>query len=158
LTLFAPITSATGGPNGIYRSADTGATWTKVSDAALDSQLATVVGPPASAPTNVELQSVDGQHMMRSAPLSDPANLRAPYRWTITTAAGETVGVIDAPIGLAPFIVQGSLLIHVAPTGGYREGNQFIRTPLRLRAIDVRSGAELWTVPVLDATFVLPPP
>lgn len=105
-----------------------------------------------------ELQSVDGQHMMRSAPLSDPANLRAPYRWTITTAAGETVGVIDAPIGLAPFIVQGSLLIHVAPTAGYRDGDQFVRLPLRLRAVDVRSGAELWTVPVLDATFVLPPP
>ncbi len=105
-----------------------------------------------------ELQSVDGQHKMRSTPLSDPANVRAPYRWTITTAAGEAVGVVDAPVGLAPFIVQGSQLIHVAPTSGYRDGNQFVRLPLRLRAIDVRSGAEIWTVPVLDATFVLPPP
>ncbi len=105
-----------------------------------------------------ELRSIDGQHLMRSAPLSDPANVRTPYRWTITTAAGETVGVVDAPIGLAPFIVQGSLLIHVAPTSGYRDGNQFVRLPLRLRAIDARSGAEVWTVAVLDATFVLPPP
>jgi hypothetical protein len=105
-----------------------------------------------------ELRSVDGQHVMRSTPSPDPANIRAPYRWTITTAAGETVGVVDAPVGLAPFIVQGSLLVHVAPTGGYREGDRFIRTPLRLRAIDARSGAELWTVPVFDAAFVLPPP
>jgi hypothetical protein len=105
-----------------------------------------------------ELRSVDGQHLMRSAALSDPANIRSPYRWTIATAAGETVGVVDAPIGLAPFIVQGSLLIHVAPTSGYRDGAQFVRLPLRLRAIDVRSGAEIWSVAVLDATFVLPPP
>jgi hypothetical protein len=105
-----------------------------------------------------ELRSVDGQHTMRSAPLSDPANVRAHYRWTITTAAGAPVGVVDASVGLAPFIVQGSLLIHVAPTSGYRDGDQFVRLPLRLRAIDVRSGAEVWTVPVFDATFVLPPP
>jgi hypothetical protein len=105
-----------------------------------------------------EMRSIDGQHVMRSAPSSDPANFRAAYRWTIATAAGETLGVVDGPVGLAPFFVQGSQLFHVAPMTGYRDGDQFVQLPLRLRAIDVRSGAELWTVAVHDATFVLPPP
>jgi photosystem II stability/assembly factor-like uncharacterized protein len=77
--LFVPITSATGGPNGIYRSDDTGATWTKVSDAAIDAQLVTVVGPPVSAPTNVEL-AVGRHNNVYVAIARSPGRLSSVFR------------------------------------------------------------------------------
>jgi hypothetical protein len=111
-----------------------------------------------SASEMTQLRSVDGQHIVRSEGSSDARNFRTPYRWTITTAAGEAVGIVDSPVALAPFVVSGSQLLYVAPAAGYRDGNRFVSEPLRLRAVDLRSGAQLWAVPLLDASFALPPP
>lgn len=106
----------------------------------------------------MQLRSVDGQHVVRSERSSDARNFRAPYRWTISNGAGDVLGVVDAPVSIAPFVVSGSQILYVAPAAGYRDGDRFVSEPLRLRAVDVRSGAQLWAVPVLDASFALPPP
>jgi hypothetical protein len=104
-----------------------------------------------------QLRSVDGRHTLRSQRVGDP-NSRMPSGWTITTDAGEVVGTVDAAKSMAPFVVSGSQLFHVAQAGGYRDGSRLVREPLRLRAIDLASGSQSWTVPVLDAKSVLPPP
>lgn len=102
--LFVPITSATGGPNGIYRSDDTGATWTKVSDAAIDAQLATVVGPPASTPTNVEL-AVGRHNNVYVAIARSPGRLAAVFR---SGDGGATWTAMSIPLtpGVPPGNVQ----------------------------------------------------
>jgi hypothetical protein len=105
-----------------------------------------------------EVRSLDGQHILRSERSSDPTAVAMPYRWTITTATGEMVGVVEAATSASPFVVNGSQLLHVAQASGYRDGSRFVTEPLRLRAVDLASGAQLWTVPVLDATSVIPPP
>ncbi|MGH9349515.1 MAG: hypothetical protein ACRD26_19865 [Vicinamibacterales bacterium] len=105
----------------------------------------------------MQLRSADGQHLLRSQRSGDPLG-PAPYRWTVTTASGEVVGVVGAATSVAPFVVSGSRLLHVAAASGYRDGDRFVQEPLRLRAVDLASGAQLWTVPVRDTSSVLPPP
>ncbi len=111
-----------------------------------------------SAAEMTQLRSVDGRHVVRSERSQNGANFRAPYRWTISNAAGDVLGVVDAPVSLAPFVVNGSQILYVAPASIYRDGDRFVSEPTRLRSVDVGSGAQLWTVPVLDASFALPPP
>jgi photosystem II stability/assembly factor-like uncharacterized protein len=110
--LFVPITSATGGPNGIYRSDDTGASWTKVSDAAIDAQLATIVIPPTPPntqpqillPTNVEL-AVGRHNNVYVAIARSPGRLSSVFR---SGDGGATWTAMSIPLtpGVAPGNVQ----------------------------------------------------
>ena len=98
--LFVPITSATGGPNGIYRSDDTGATWTKVSDPALDAQLGTI---GTTVPTNVEL-AVGRHNNVYVAIARTPGRLAAVFR---SGDGGTTWTQMSIPITPSP-VPQGA--------------------------------------------------
>jgi hypothetical protein len=48
----------------------------------------------------------------------------------------------------------GSRLYYVAqPSTRRAGGGELLRQPLRLRALDLRSGAEQWAVPVVDTAY-----
>jgi hypothetical protein len=66
--------------------------------------------------------------------------------------------VIDAPVSMAPFVVVGSRLLYVAQPSARRSGEATVSEPLRLRALDVRSGAELWVLPIVDTAYRGPMP
>jgi hypothetical protein len=113
--LFVPITSATGGPNGLYRSDDTGASWTKVSDAALDAQL-------AGAPTNVELTV--GKHNNVYVAVARGGRLSSVFR---SGDGGDTWTAMSIPItpaavpqGIHP---GGQASIHMAIAADHRNPN-----------------------------------
>ena len=102
-------------------------------------------GPPAFA-------SADGRHVLHSERLSH-GNAQARYHWSITDANGAAVGGFDAPISMAPFVVSGSQLFYVEMPSGRKQGASFISEPLRLRALDARTGAELWHASVVDSEY-----
>jgi hypothetical protein len=113
------------------------------------SQLAALAGAAGSR----RLGSVDERHVLVSEPSIDAANWRTPYRWIIADAAGATLGTFDSAVSMARFIVLGSRLFYVAQPEARRAGAVMTTEPLRLRALDVRAGTELWAVPVADTAY-----
>ncbi len=112
----------------------------------------------AATPATRQFRSVDDRHVLHSTRSSDPARWWTPYRWTITDAAGETVGAADAPVSMAPFAVAGTRLFYVAHPTSRRSGDTVIAEALRLRALDLRAGTELWAIPVADTLYRGPLP
>jgi hypothetical protein len=117
--------------------------------AAARSQLAAVAGAAGSR----RFASIDERHVLVSEPSLDAANWRTPYRWTISDPAGASLGTFDSPVSMAPFIVLGTRLYYVAQPESQRAGAVMATAPLRLRALDVRAGTELWAVPVGDTVY-----
>jgi hypothetical protein len=98
-----------------------------------------------------QLTSLDGRHTLTSERL--PGEVWNRYRWTLTDAAGATLGTVDAGVSMAPFVVSGTRILYVAEPSIRKEGNQFVQKPLRLKALDLQTGAEQWEAPVVDSTY-----
>lgn len=106
-----------------------------------------------------QLPSLDGRYLLRSERNPEGGIARA-YRWTVTeTATGQEAAnrtwTLDAPVSMAPFVVAGSQLLYVAQPAAWRETQDgpLVDKPLRLRALDLRTGAELWAVAVADPAY-----
>lgn len=107
--LFVPITSATGGSDGIYRTDDTGATWTKVSDAAIDAQLA-----GGTAVTNVEL-AVGKHNNVWLAIARAPGRLSSVFRSEDGGATWTAMSIPTTPSTVPQGIHPGAQsFIHMA--------------------------------------------
>lgn len=119
---------------------------------ALQTQAVSVRTPFNRAADLRQLGSLDGQHILRSE-RSKNGSLATRYRWTITDKAGATVGTVEAPVSMAPFVVSGTRLFYVAQPLARKEGTRMIQEPLRLRSLDLQTGAELWNQPVIDSTY-----
>lgn len=99
-----------------------------------------------------QMASIDGRHILRSE-RNPEGGLWNRYRWTITDAAGVKLGSVEAPVSMAAFVVSGNQLFYVAQPSVRKEENKLIEQPLRLRALDLRTGTELWTSAVVDSTY-----
>lgn len=99
-----------------------------------------------------QMASVDGRHILRSE-RNPEGGLWNRYRWTITNAAGVKLGTVEAPVSMAAFVVSGNQLFYVAQPSVRKEENKLVEQPLRLRALDLRTGNELWASAVVDSTF-----
>lgn len=108
-----------------------------------------------SAPGSREARfsSVDGRHELASVRTGDAASA-TPYRWTISDrATGTVLGSFPAEVSMSPFVVVGNRLIHVAQPGLLAAGGKLVDQPLRLRAVDLATGHELWTREIFDTEF-----
>ena len=111
-----------------------------------------------SAPDAPErlFSSADGRHVLASRRTGDHA---APYRWTITDAAtGAVLGSLSSRVSMSPFVVVGNRLIHVAQPTARREGSKVVDQPLRLRAVDLATGQELWSREIRSTDYRGPSP
>lgn len=99
-----------------------------------------------------QLASIDGQHVLRSERTRENGPFPS-YRWTITNASGATVGTADTAVSMAPFLVSGTRIFYVVrPTTRVRDGKS-VQDRLRLRAMDLQSGAVLWESPIVDGAY-----
>jgi hypothetical protein len=108
--------------------------------------------------------SADGKHILVSEMTGNDNDLNK-YRWTIYPAAsyqaasGESIGVIAASFPTAPFFVSGSTIIYQSRPYMVRDQvDRMVRSPLKLIAIDLRSGGKLWEHAVLDSEYYGPFP
>jgi hypothetical protein len=103
--------------------------------------------------------SADGQHILVSEMTGNDNDLNK-YRWTIyPVASKESIGVIAAPFPTAPFFVSGSMIIYqVRPYLIRDQADKMVHSPLKLIAIDLRSGGKLWEHAVLDPEYYGPFP
>ena len=103
--------------------------------------------------------SADGKHVLASELAGDDHDLN-PYRWTIYPAGtSEPIGVIASPFPTAPFFVSGSTLIYQLRPFMVRDaGGKMVRSPLKLVAVETRSGSKLWEHQILDTAYYGPFP
>jgi hypothetical protein len=106
----------------------------------------------AKAAGGQQMTSANGKHVL-SSERSEDGKLRKSYRWTITDAGGTAIGTLEAPVSMAPFVASGSRLFYVAMPAARQEDGKLIEEPLRLRALDLQTGAELWSAAVVDSTY-----
>jgi hypothetical protein len=103
--------------------------------------------------------SADGKHILVSEMTGNDNDLNK-YRWTLyPVASKEPVGVIATPFPTAPFFVSGSTIIYqLRPYMVRDQGDKMARSPLKLIAVDLRSGGKLWEHAVLDPEYYGPFP
>lgn len=102
------------------------------------------------------LLSADGRHILESI-LTGDDRVWEQYTWTIRDReSGRSVGSIKSHMSVAPFYVREGLVIFATdPYTRRGEGAQ----PLKLRAYDLETGRERWSVEVRDTQYrgSLPP-
>ncbi len=97
--------------------------------------------------------AADSGHVLGSERVADD-RVWDKYRWTIyERLTGKRVAEIRNHLPQAPFVVLGSQVIY--ETGPYlrRTEMDLIDEPLKIRAVDLQTGQELWSWPVRDTTF-----
>jgi hypothetical protein len=103
--------------------------------------------------------SADGRHILVSELTDNDHNLNQ-YQWTVyPVGTSEPIGVIASPFPTAPFFVSGSTLIYQQRPFMVRDaGGKMVRSPLKLVAVELRSGGKLWEHQVLDTAYYGPFP
>ena len=106
-----------------------------------------------------QFRSGNDQHVLASEKAdNDPWNV---YRWTVLNRGeGNVVGQVDRPVSTARFFVDGETLIHESsPFRRKTASGEFETQGLRLVAVDLDNGRELWSLNLRDTVFrgVLPP-
>ena len=122
--------------------------------------------PPAPAPQRLQLLppteqlssqgteylSVNGDHILVSQRIADNGHWNK-YRWTIYNRAGEEVGTTNSHFSTSFFHVSGQTLVYLAQPTLRRIGNSWEELDLRLSAIDLRTGEQIWQQPVRDTAY-----
>jgi len=68
------------------------------------------------------------------------------------------LGTLRAEASMAPFAVVGTRLIHVAQPSIRLEGEKMVDRPLRIRAVELTTGREVWRREILDTAWRGPVP
>jgi hypothetical protein len=99
--------------------------------------------------------SIDGRYVLSSRRVSSLSTTTPnPYRWTISEAeSGRELGTVEARHSMSPFTVAGGQVIHIAQPRIRLEGKNKVEQPLRLRAVDLTTGLEVWSREVRDTRF-----
>lgn len=111
--------------------------------------------PDVALPPDVTLQlaSADGRHVLVSR-RDEAAEPRRAHEWTVLSLeTGERVAELRAPVAAASFALAGSRVLLLQQPWSHREASGFVKEPLQLRGIDVRSGAAAWSRPLRDTAY-----
>ncbi len=105
------------------------------------------------------LPSPDRRHLLVVRRRDAEAGGGEPYLWTIhSLASGRQLGERPAERSATPFCLLGATLLFPEPPAGRRVQGEWREEPLALRALDIRSGDELWRRPLRDSAFRGPAP
>lgn len=108
----------------------------------------------ASAATQYE--SADGKHVLTSERVADDRTWEK-YRWIVSEAgSGRKVGDIQMHVAFSPFVVRGNTIIFETTPYVLRGDEQ--EEPAKLRAFDLATGREVWSVEVREVVYRGPMP
>jgi hypothetical protein len=125
-----------------------------------DSAPASDLGPNELLPGVPQPQflSADGRHVLSSQRVADDPEWDK-YQWTILERdGGSRVGEFRTHLRYAPFFVEDTHVIYQTPPYARRQGRRMMQEPLQLRAVDLNTGARVWSQPVRDTVDRQPPP
>jgi hypothetical protein len=99
--------------------------------------------------SGAQFASPDGRHVLVSQRIADDRTWDN-YRWTIYQRDGARLGETRSHLAFAPFAVQDLLLLFVTePFTRLGENEQ----PIKLRALSLGSGREIWSKEIRDTKF-----
>jgi hypothetical protein len=116
---------------------------------------------PAEAPLpgvpQPQFLSADRRHVMSSQRVAGSDWDK--YRWTIYRRDdGEELGSLRTFMRYAPFFVDGTRVLFLAPPHARRIGEELVEETLQIRATDLATGESLWSQPVRDTADREPRP
>ncbi len=116
-------------------------------------------GQRLSGLADTQYASTDRNHILVSELVGDEREMNK-YQWTIYSGASrQPLGTISSPFPTAPFYVSGSTLIYqLRPFVTRDSTNRLTRSPLKLVAIDLKTGNKLWEQAILDTEYYGPFP
>lgn len=138
----------------------------------LDSGLAVEAQAPVGSTTQIEIlpaaavpgasgnlyASADGRHVLASERQIGDDPFQS-YRWTLYARdSGERLGEISNINSVAPFVVVGGNLVYLSERSIRPQGKKVIDEPMRLRAVDLARGVQLWSRDVSDSRYRGPLP
>ena len=108
---------------------------------------------------DTQFTSTDGRHILVSELTGDDRELNK-YQWTIySRASREVIGKVGSPFAVAPFYVSGSTLIYeLRPFVTRDSANRMTRSPLKLAAVNLKTGSKAWEHAILDTEYYGPFP
>ncbi|MBX3724840.1 MAG: PQQ-binding-like beta-propeller repeat protein [Xanthomonadales bacterium] len=108
----------------------------------------------------VQFRAADDGHVQTSSPVPDPV-FGHRWRWQLhERAGGGPAGAsVVATHATSPFLVRGSTLLLREEPVAYRDGDgNAIELGVRLLAMDLATGRQLWAIELADPEHRLPPP
>jgi hypothetical protein len=107
--------------------------------------------PRSRDDSEIRFPSADGAHLLVSRRIEAVDPIADRYLWSIHVAdAPKPVAEVHMPVSASPFVVWDGLLIHEAPRSTRRVGDGWKSEPLRLRAVELGSGREVWAREIRD--------
>lgn len=101
--------------------------------------------------------SIDNNHVLVSQRVADDRTWDK-YSWILFSRDGQRIGELQNHFSTAHFQVSGTTLIYLAQPFQRRNGNQFLSGNLRICAVDLLTGTEIWNRDLRDTTFRGPYP
>jgi hypothetical protein len=81
------------------------------------------------------------------------------YSWEIYTIAnGARMAQLELPVSASPFCVQRSVLVLQSDPYNRRVNGQWVQEPLAIRALDIKTGNEIWKRLLRDTSYHGPYP
>jgi hypothetical protein len=100
-----------------------------------------------------QILSADGGHVLASERVADDS-VWEKYLWTIyDRSTGEPIGEFRTFRSLAPFFVSDSMVIYETPPAARQVQGNLIEEPLKIRAVDLSTGREVWSREVRDTAY-----
>ena len=109
--------------------------------------------------TGEQFRSADSEHLQSNLAKSH-AQFGTVYQWSLMKASGEQLGSVTLPYSYAPFSVRANRLITQLPPFAVRKADgQIDAFSARIASLNLQTGAEVWSVDVLDPVYrgILPP-
>ena len=97
--------------------------------------------------------SADGLDIMVSKRTGDDADLD---KYTLTVLDRKTnarLGEFKSEVSLVPFFVDDAKVIYQSSPYVRRNGKDIVQEPPRIRAVDLKSGKEVWTFELRDTRY-----
>lgn len=97
-----------------------------------------------------QYESTDGLHIMASERVGDD-RVWQKYRWTVfERSTGRRLGEFRTHVSFSPFVVREGLLFY--ETTPYKRGTA-AEEPAKLRAVNLGTGQEVWSVEVREIVY-----
>jgi len=110
--------------------------------------------PAVAGAEGRQMLSADGRHVLVTERVDVAEHPLQRHRWTLYERdSGTRLGSVPALVSATPFLVVGTTLYHPAPAHAVRQNNRFVEQPAVLRAVNLKTGAEMWKASVLETAF-----